>query len=139
MRKPRKPIPRGAPPVRRKPLKRSTRGIAPRKADKSKRRFQSLRDEAYQGWVRQHLCVLLSRDLHRCDGEIQCCHLRSRGAGGADRGNCFPACANAHRQQHLLGIKTFQEIWDLDLKVIAAHIDAQYVAAGRGSEEGAAE
>ena len=38
-----KPLRRGAPP------KRSTKQIRPQKADKSKRRFANLRDEAYQG------------------------------------------------------------------------------------------
>ena len=116
---------------RRKPLRRSTTPIKARKADKSKRRFANLRDEAYQGWIRQQPCAISGRKWFDeypavCDGAVQCAHLKARGAGGADRDNCLPLCAKHHYQQHEMGIKSFQEAFGLDLAAVAAALDVQY-------------
>ena len=118
---------------RKKPLKRSTKPIArrskprARKADPKKRRFADKRDMAYQGWVRQQPCVLAGNPVgHLCLGEVQCCHFKSRGAGGEDRGNCFPCCAGGHRLQHFLGVRSFQFLFDVDLSAVVSALAARY-------------
>ena len=112
---------------RRKPLMRSTKPIRPRKADKSKRRFANLRDEAYQGWIRQQPCVISGEiTAFRCVGPVECAHVKSRGAGGTDRGNCLPLCASHHRYQHAIGARSFEKVFRLDLAAVAAALDVQY-------------
>ena len=109
---------------RRKPLRRSTTPIKARKADKSKRRFANLRDEAYQGWIRQQPCVI-SGCLYNRD-EIHAAHVKARGAGGVDRGNLVPLCARHHRFQHDTGMRSFQAFYHIDLAAVAAALDVQY-------------
>ena len=123
----RKPLKRGAPP------KRSTKPISPRKADKSKRRFANLRDEAYQGWIRQQPCSVatnwwtwMPNPSVDCKGRTECAHVKSRGAGGSDRGNCVALCTKHHRFQHTVGIKQFNYDYDIDLAAVAAALDVQY-------------
>jgi hypothetical protein len=62
-----------------------------------------------------------------CDGPIECCHVRARGVGGADVGNCFAACRRHHQCQHLWGIKTFQEYFSVDLTSIAEGLGREYL------------
>ena len=107
---------------RRKPLSRSTTPIKARKADKSKRRFANLRSPEYQAWIRLQFCSVKGG----CDGMTECAHVKSRGAGGADRGNCVPLCRRHHREQHTLGIQTFQYLYHIDLAAVAAALDVQY-------------
>ena len=114
-----KPLKRGAPP------KRSTKSIRPQKQDPSKRRFAHLRDEAYQVWVRQQPCVLASAN-HYCLGPIQSCHVRARGTGAPDRGNCYPCCLGGHSLQHAIGLRSFEKRFGLDLAAVAAALDVQY-------------
>jgi hypothetical protein len=61
-----------------------------------------------------------------CSGPIECAHVRTRGAGGDDRGNTVPLCRRHHRQQHDEGIKSFQAIYDLDLAAIAKQLELAY-------------
>ena len=113
-------------PLRRStPMKRGTR-IKARNAKRGGHRFPKGVDEDFREFVRGLPCILRSYELHRCTGEVQCCHVKTRGAGGRDAGNCFPACDNAHRQQHIVGIKTFADIWSLDLRAIAEEVWTRY-------------
>ena len=50
------------------------------------------------------------------------CHVRSRGAGGKDRANVFPACRRHHREQHDHGVETFAARHSLVLEVVAARV-----------------
>ena len=56
----------------------------------------------------------------------ECAHVVSRGAGGDDRANTVPLCMRHHRQQHAVGIETFQRTYGLDLAAIAADLAAGY-------------
>lgn len=49
-------------------------------------------------------------------------HVRSRGAGGKDRGNVWPGCSLHHRLQHDLGIATFEDRYGVSLEVIASYV-----------------
>src|SRR6266704_76396 len=57
----------------------------------------------YREWIRAFACLLRGLDpAHRCPlGFLgsECAHVKSRGAGGNDLGNCVPLCAFHHAQQ----------------------------------------
>lgn len=106
---------------RKAPLKRSTKPIkrkpVARRSGKPKR-FASLRSPEYCAWIRSLSCVLLWRtDPGRdgCCGRTEAAHVKSRGAGGADVGNVVPLCVRHHREQHAIGIKSFERKYTLSL------------------------
>jgi hypothetical protein len=122
------PIPRYTPPPK------ATKPIRARKKDPSKRRFAKLRDEAFQGWIREQPCCIPEC---RWNGRpVECAHVKSRGAGGVDRGNCVPLCTVHHRAQHTMGIRSFQEAYGLDLSAVAAALDVQYTQERAASDPG---
>ena len=61
-----------------------------------------------------------------CSGEVQAAHVRARGMGGCNgsRRDLVPLCAAHHRQQHEIGIRSFELLYELDLKEWAARIAA---------------
>lgn len=95
---------------------------------KGRRRFPRGEDRAYQAWIRSLPCHLARRG--RCRGVVEACHVKSKGAGGGDRGNLLPLCTAHHREQHDRGIATFAQRYGLDLGQVAGLLDAVY--AGRG-------
>ena len=88
---------------------------------KSKRPRMGVRDpvertfSAHQRWVRSHQCVVLGCK----DGPIQFAHVKSRGAGGGDWYG-VALCLGHHREQHDIGIETFQRKYGIDLYELAA-------------------
>lgn len=50
-------------------------------------------------------------------------HVRSRGAGGKDRGNVIPLCRTCHDRQGSMGIKSFQEWAAVDFWEVAASLE----------------
>lgn len=114
--RPTKPLQRGGPIARRTPVKKRGRKGA---------RFPRLIDRAYRAWIRRLPCLV--RSLF-CDAAARpdCAHVQSRGAGGADRGNCVSLCRVHHEEQHRIGIKSFQAKYDLDLQAEAVRLDALY-------------
>lgn len=118
---------------RSKPLKRSGRLRRTRLKAKGKRTkkshghlFPKAVDEAYRAFVRLQACVLSARH-HVCEGDVQACHVKSRGASGHDHANMYPGCAVAHAQQHVWGIRTFQARWGINLETVARKLYEQYV------------
>lgn len=117
------PLKRGKPPRRKKPLPKSRKALVRRALTRKppQPRFKKGRDKLYLEWIRGLPCICMSKVsprtglggglLHQCEGPVQACHLKSRGAGGADVGNLFPACAKAHYGQHSIGIKSWAEYW----------------------------
>ena len=100
---------------------RLTRGGPLRRRGRA--RFRGyVRNEPYRQWVRRHGCLLVGQ--HECWGLIEFCHVTSRGAGGVDEGNGFPACSRGHTEQHRISIRSFEakhnvclaatarELWD---------------------------
>ncbi len=83
-------------------------------------------DEAYRAWIRRLPC-LAGADGKCCAG-IEAAHYASRGTRAGDPGNLFPACTFHHRQQHQIGIVTWQQLHHLNLEVECAHLWAQYLA-----------
>ena len=77
---------------------------------KYRSRFPRRRDAAYRAWVASMPCLVPG-----CRRPAECCHIKSRGAGGDDVGNCVPMDRFHHQEQHHLGILTFQVRYGLDL------------------------
>ncbi len=79
-----------------------------------------VRDDDYLEYVRQLDCLI-------CGGPPVPAHVKSRGAGGHDRGNTVPLCHRHHQEQHRRGIKTFQVQYNIDLKAEAKRIEEAYI------------
>jgi hypothetical protein len=110
------PLPRGETPRTRTPIKK-------RNAKRKGSRFPHRRDPEYCAWIRLFSCPF-DRSRMRFDppeselGWIllhECAHVKSRGAGGDDRGNTIPLCRRHHREQHDKGMATFQRLYGFDL------------------------
>jgi hypothetical protein len=116
--------------TRKAPLrtKKPLRSRAPIRAKNPTRghRFPKGVDEAYREWIRGRPCVLFGHPAgHQCLGAVECCHVKTRGAGGHDRGNCYPGCRGAHTLQHTLGIRSFEKLFGIDLAAIASELAAR--------------
>lgn len=135
-----KPCPKPASRVKAKPprtrLKRSRMKCnGPMKKFNAKRgghAFPKNVDEDYREWIRALPCILsgkmIAHGQHICWGAVQVCHVKTRGAGGPDRKNCVPMCASAHDQQHVIGIREFEQRWGVSLKTIARQLTEIYEA-----------
>lgn len=122
--------------MKRTPLKRKTRlksggSLPPVNRKRAGHRFPKGVDKALRVWVREQPCLLQGRflpwSLHICRGRIQAHHVRSRGAGGGDRGNLVALCQRAHQRGHAVGWKSFAAFWGIDLKAEAARLAARYL------------
>jgi hypothetical protein len=117
-----KPLARGAPLPKRNAKRKGHR--FPKNVDEPYREFirglSCSADESFLPWFCRHLGSI------DCKGAVECAHVKTRGAGGKDRGNCVPLCTAHHRQQHDVGIKTFAEWYDLDLADMARELERQY-------------
>jgi hypothetical protein len=96
-------------------------------------------DEPYRTWVRAQGCVLRGRwchddnqipafqdSYHVCWGPVEFHHVKTRGAGGKDRGNGVGLCTTGHRSFHDLGRATFDARYAIDLAHVARDLDAAY-------------
>ena len=108
-------------------LKAGTKRLTVRRRSK---RFAARRDPAYAKWVRSGLCLI----GEQCFGTgVEACHVKTRGAGGDDRGNLVPLCRQHHREQHTIGIRSFGRKYGVDLLAHAQHLATVY--AGLPKEE----
>lgn len=86
---------------------------------KSKREKMGVREQlqrtfpTHQAFVRRHQCVVPGCQR----GNIQFCHVKSRGAGGGDWYG-VSMCLEHHEEQHH-GIQTFQKKYGIDLYDLA--------------------
>jgi hypothetical protein len=96
----------------RTPIKKRGRGTRFRVSGKP--------DEAYREWIRSLPCVVSGKR------GVEACHVRSRGAGGCDRENLVPLTPELHREQHRIGIKSFQAKYETDLRVHAERLWAHH-------------
>lgn len=128
---------------RKKPLGRTRmgRGRSKRSAKSQRQLFWKRRDKAFTDWVRGQSCILLEHrrqeatytgtvppigPRHWCGQPVQVCHVKSRGAGGADRANVVPMCAGAHDEQHRIGLRSFEKRHGINLQAEAAYLWARY-------------
>lgn len=93
-----------------------------------------VRDDDFRDWIRQLPCLLADRDPCECGKYIhvgsrrmvtEACHVRTKRLAG-DKANLTPLCSSHHREQHRVGIKTFQATYGLDLKATAAELWDRY-------------
>ena len=93
-----------------------------------------VRDAAFRSWIRQMPCLLADREPCECGKYIhvgsrrmvtEACHVRTRRNNG-DMENLVPLCASHHKEQHRVGIKTFQARHHLDLKASAEQLWDSY-------------
>lgn len=124
------PKPKSKPKVRVSSLKRGTR-MKQRNAKRGGSMFPKRRDPQYVAHLREHFMRCLVREPghrspHLCWGDVQLCHLTSRGAGGYDQANIVPMCAGAHDEQHRIGIPAFQKRHGINLRAEAAYLWARY-------------
>ena len=69
----------------------------------------------HRAFVRRHACVVPG-----CDGRpTEFAHVKTRGSGGHDSSG-IALCSQHHKEQHSIGILTFQRRYGLDLWAIAA-------------------
>jgi len=83
-------------------------------------------------YVRGRACC-----VRACRGWAEPAHVHSRRSAGAwiERdgelvGNIAPLCNFHHREQHRVGIASFQARHELDLEAVAALVGREYVALG---------
>lgn len=147
---------RGKPPRPGQPLERGTplaRTAGPTRRTRLKtrrvsKRFATRRDPKYCAWIRTLGCCaaqpyslslyVRGATLKPCAGPVECAHVKSRGAGGDDRGNTLPLCRRHHRQQHDIGLVTFGHHYCLDFYGTAEVLEARYVLRDFGGLSGSA-
>ncbi|HEY5973807.1 MAG TPA: hypothetical protein VIU41_03615 [Geobacteraceae bacterium] len=118
-----------------KPLRRTR----PMKRGRPSKRFAKRRDPEYCRWIRTLPCCVTGkvtgerevgmvghRHLSVRRFVVEAAHVVSRGAGGDDRGNVVPLDFMLHREQHAIGIKSFQEKYGLDLAALATRLEREY-------------
>jgi hypothetical protein len=97
-------------------------------------RFAHRRDPIYATWVRTQRCLVYSASrciiLGLCEGPVEADHVRTRGAGGDDRGNLIPLCRGHHAQRHRMGVQSFAHALDGSLADWARTYWAAYQAGG---------
>jgi hypothetical protein len=98
-----------------------------------------IRDKVYLGFIRRLPCVLAQ--LSKCQGPVEAMHVISKGAGGGDH-LVAPGCVGHHRGYqtsfHIVGAKTFDRFYGIDLAQIARDIRREYVETHPEPEESAA-
>jgi hypothetical protein len=98
--------------TRRTPLRARTEL---RKANPKRKRVRfarAYRSEAYLAHIQRMPCAI-------CDAlPSEAAHVRSRGAGGTWE-DLVPLCRDHHREQHQVGIQTFQRVHGIDLVELA--------------------
>jgi hypothetical protein len=85
-------------------------------------------------FVRANGCVL--RGMGGCGliGSIDAAHVRSRGAGGDSR-DLVGLCTRHHAEQHAIGILSFQERYDIDLKAKAEELEMRWRSLEAGTTQ----
>jgi hypothetical protein len=89
-------------------------------------RFPRLRDDKYRAFIREQPCHLWHGALCFIELPSVAAHVKSRGAGGPDRGNILPLCRAHHQEQHAIGIRSFEARYHVDLAQIAAEYATDY-------------
>ncbi len=86
---------------------------------------RTMRDPGLLAWVRGLTCLIGGR--HECRGKVDPHHVRSRGAGGADRSNVVPLCRAGHDVAHDVGPNRFLRAFGVDLWAEARRLTAWYL------------
>lgn len=128
----------------------------PKRSKPIRKTFGKVEDRAYRDWIKGHDCLLATNDhINQVVAQVQsdisprlffrleevtpfiCCarasrstieaaHVRTRGAGGADRGNLVPLCPMHHDEQEG-DTQRFEQKYGIRLAVEAARLLLLYV------------
>ncbi len=85
-----------------------------------------VRDDDYLEYVSRLSCLVCLKNGYKTEDRSDPAHVKSRGAGGHDRGNTVPLCHGHHALQHSHGIGAFQAGYAIDLKAEAKRIEEAY-------------
>jgi hypothetical protein len=77
-------------------------------------------NEGLRAYVRRLSCAVC-----RSPAFSECAHFKTKRNGG-DENNVFPLCHHCHAEQHLVGIKSFQERHSLNLEEYCRAVTASY-------------
>ena len=114
-----------------KPTPRAKAGRQPLKRTRMKQRpSKVVRDRERMAFVASQPCVVCRTYGMTQRSKTQADHVRTRGAGGGERGNLWPLCARHHDERHRLGLKSFQYEYALDAKEIAEVMEIRFVNGG---------
>jgi hypothetical protein len=113
---------RRTPLARKSELKRGTR-IAPANKKRRAKRYRETFGLEKAAWVRTLPCLGCGRT------PSEAAHAKSRGAGGT-AAHLVPLCHRCHREQHQVGILTFQASRRLDLLSEAEHYHRAWILRG---------
>ena len=69
----------------------------------------------YRAFILSRPCTIRGCTIRGPMARITVAHVKTRGAGGQDKGNIIPLCLAHHQYQHTIGIKSFQEEYHIDL------------------------
>lgn len=84
-------------------------------------------------WIRQQPCVLaVAREgsphvVYPCRGPVEVAHVKSRGAGGKDFDGTVALCQEHHREQHRIGIRSFEFKHQVRLAALAKATTAAFL------------
>lgn len=121
--------------MRKTPLRPGTKGITRKSQPKRTRtqlparnpaRLKRLKAEQYGG--PEYLAYVTAQPCVVCrERPCEACHRKSRGAGGTWR-DLFPGCMRHHREQHDIGIASFEARYGLDLEAVCAELVRRFEA-----------
>lgn len=102
-----------------------------------------IRSPAHRAWVRGHICCASSStttgDRIRCDGPIECAHVRigTDGGTGIKPSDIWtvPLCKAHHAEQHAIGEPAFERKYQINLKRIAEDLARKSKALKRLAHE----
>ena len=83
-------------------------------------------------WIREMPCAVTVCQ-YREYSWTEAAHVKSRGAGGSSA-HLAPLCAVHHGLQHAMGIASFEREYDVNLRMLAAELEARWQTEGKGSE-----
>ena len=116
-----KPLERRTPLEANEPLKRTTPLRQRNPERRARLHDEQFGPEAFQKWVRAQTCCVPD-----CGGwPPELAHVKSRGAGGTWE-DIVPLCTRHHREQHDMGIASFQERYGFDMRVQAEDIQRRW-------------
>lgn len=120
-----------------KPAPREKKPRPPKVRKRVKQGPPKVQDRAYLDWIKTRPCLVIASG-RECRG-TRCCfqvgrriepaHVKTRGSGGADRGNVVPLCPQHHDEQEG-DTEGFEKVYGVSLKLAAAELLVEYIKAG---------
>jgi hypothetical protein len=101
------------------------------------------RDRAYLDWVKTQPCVAwepgttrgnFCRSIRPNRLGNEPAHVKTKGSGGADRGNTVPLCPLHHDEQEG-DTEGFESVYGISLKLEAARLLVRYIEEGEPGEQ----